>query len=62
MLPVGERPQPVANFPSGLELDNWFDESSDQLESNIKNLSWIIARMGEPSQQVVPARAAFNED
>ena len=36
LLPVGKRPQPVANFPPGLELDNWFHESSDQLESKIK--------------------------
>ena len=25
LLPVGERPQPVANFPPGLKLDNWFE-------------------------------------
>ena len=59
LLPVRERFQPVANFPPGLELDNWFDVSSDQLDSKIIKLPWIIARMGQPSQQVVPSWSAF---
>ena len=60
-MPVGERPKPVSNLPPDLEIEKWFNESNNQVESKMKNMAWIIARMCQTSQQMVPAWAAFNE-
>ena len=60
-MPVGERPKPVSNLPPDLEIEKWFNESNNQVESKMKNMAWIIARMCQTSQQMVPAWADFNE-
>ena len=60
-MPVGERPKPVSNLPPDLEIEKWFNESNNHVESKMKNMAWIIARMCQTSQHMVPAWAAFNE-
>ncbi|CAB3991828.1 Hypothetical predicted protein, partial [Paramuricea clavata] len=60
-MPVGERPKPVSNLPPDLEIEKWFNKSNNQVESKMKNMAWIIARMCQTSQQMVPAWTAFNE-
>ena len=56
--------QPLS-YPEGFALDmtSWFSENSHMMESNIQNLSWILARSHNQDEQCqsVPLWGAFNE-
>ena len=60
--PLGERPQPVSNFGSDLDTEKLFKtKSSDREESKLKNLTWLLERMCNTSEQMILVWTAFNE-
>ena len=56
-----ERPNPVFHPDLKIDSDTWFVDTGDQTEAQLKNLTWILARMHNGGQQTIPAWAAFNE-
>ena len=58
---VAGRPKPFFDGQTQIDVDSWFEESSEHDKAHSLNLLWLLCRMHNVENQHVPSWSAFNE-